>query len=69
MEWDGVGWSGMEWDGVGWNGMGWDGMGWDTRDATYMLSNSGPLTERNESPHSVASALAINVLPVPCARV
>ena len=32
---------------------------------TYMSKSSGPLTEIKDMPHSVAIALATNVLPVP----
>lgn len=32
---------------------------------TYMLSNSGPFTVKKQRLHSVATALAISVFPVP----
>ena len=34
----------------------------------YMLMSSGPLTDRKLRAHSVATALASSVLPVPAAR-
>jgi hypothetical protein len=41
---------------------------WRSDSPMYMLMSSGPLTDRKLSAHSVATALASSVLPVPAAH-
>ena len=41
------------------------GLTWRSDSPMYMLISSGPLTDRKLSAHSVATAFASSVLPVP----